>query len=461
MMSEVWVQRRARRWIVGAAMISAFALVRVAGAQTPTPCEDPIEPAALAFSLTAMPDNPAVGDGVVFEAQITNLNGGLAGLPAYTLFDSEQLFSIEAIESSAPAVTFVRYMLRAEHAGETVLRVAVNFETSAGCAGSPVFFFTLTTSDDLPISVADTPAPSTPTEAEAPATPTPPPGETASATATLPTETGVVPPTPTATPLPPSSLVPHATAAPNPAQSGQVVTLDASGSSGPILERFWTQRSGPFARLMGCFPTSHGCESPAPVFFLAPDVNVDTTLVFDLLLTASDGSRPATASIEVLVRPAGETPTPGPTATGGSPDATATGTVPPDGSPTAPETGTPISPTALPGSTRTSTPSGDETPPVGGSPTRTAPLPGSPTATGSATRTATPPLPTVTPGGLTCVGDCDNDGRVLVNELVLGVNIALGGEGVDACPSLDQDQSGVISINELIVAVGNALNGCS
>ena len=31
-----------------------------------------------------------------------------------------------------------------------------------------------------------------------------------------------------------------------------------------------------------------------------------------------------------------------------------------------------------------------------------------------------------------CVGDCDGDGQVSINELVLGVNIALGSLPVDA-----------------------------
>jgi len=70
------------------------------------------------------------------------------------------------------------------------------------------------------------------------------------------------------------------------------------------------------------------------------------------------------------------------------------------------------------------------------------------------------PPPTVTPGGPVCSGDCNNDGRVTVDELVLGVNIALTDGSTAVCPTMDIDQSGTISINELIVAVGYALNDC-
>jgi cysteine-rich repeat protein len=59
-----------------------------------------------------------------------------------------------------------------------------------------------------------------------------------------------------------------------------------------------------------------------------------------------------------------------------------------------------------------------------------------------------------------CVGDCDGDGKVLVNELIIGINIALGTSEVTECPSFDADDSGVVSVAELIAAVNNALTGC-
>ena len=56
-----------------------------------------------------------------------------------------------------------------------------------------------------------------------------------------------------------------------------------------------------------------------------------------------------------------------------------------------------------------------------------------------------------------CVGDCDGDGMVAINELITGVNIALGTSPVSACPSFDANGDGEVSISELIQAVNFAL----
>jgi hypothetical protein len=55
-------------------------------------------------------------------------------------------------------------------------------------------------------------------------------------------------------------------------------------------------------------------------------------------------------------------------------------------------------------------------------------------------------------------GDCDGDGRVAVNELVLGVRIALGNVPASACPAFDLDGDGSVAIGELIAAVNEALS---
>jgi hypothetical protein len=73
------------------------------------------------------------------------------------------------------------------------------------------------------------------------------------------------------------------------------------------------------------------------------------------------------------------------------------------------------------------------------------------TATLTATATATP---------IPCVGDCNGDGTVSINELILMVNIALGILPPSACTAGDADHDGSISIGELITAVNNALDGC-
>ncbi|MBX3024259.1 hypothetical protein KF840_05035 [bacterium] len=104
-------------------------------------------------------------------------------------------------------------------------------------------------------------------------------------------------------------------------------------------------------------------------------------------------------------------------------------------------------------------PSGDTPTPTvtGGAATATVP----PTATATigpptATRTAaTPP----TPGP--CVGDCNHDGTIAVNELITGVNIALGNSDVSTCRSFDTNGDGSVAVNELIAGVNAALNGCA
>ena len=60
-----------------------------------------------------------------------------------------------------------------------------------------------------------------------------------------------------------------------------------------------------------------------------------------------------------------------------------------------------------------------------------------------------------------CVGDCNDDGVVAVNELISGVNIALGNSAVSTCPSFDTNGDEMVAINELIAGVNSLLNGCA
>lgn len=66
--------------------------------------------------------------------------------------------------------------------------------------------------------------------------------------------------------------------------------------------------------------------------------------------------------------------------------------------------------------------------------------------------TGTPPPPA-------CVGDCNGSTMVEINELVLGVNIALGLQPVSSCEAFANAQ-GMVNIAQLIKGVSNALNGC-
>jgi YVTN family beta-propeller protein len=64
------------------------------------------------------------------------------------------------------------------------------------------------------------------------------------------------------------------------------------------------------------------------------------------------------------------------------------------------------------------------------------------------------------PAAAACVGDCNDDGQVTVDELLLGVNIALGNTELSRCPVFDSDSSGAVEVYDLIVGVNHALSGC-
>ena len=55
-----------------------------------------------------------------------------------------------------------------------------------------------------------------------------------------------------------------------------------------------------------------------------------------------------------------------------------------------------------------------------------------------------------------CVGDCNGNRVVAINELVTGVNIALNSQSVDVCPAVDRNNSRTVSVDELVVAVKRA-----
>jgi len=59
-----------------------------------------------------------------------------------------------------------------------------------------------------------------------------------------------------------------------------------------------------------------------------------------------------------------------------------------------------------------------------------------------------------------CIGDCDHNGVVSVDELVRAVNIALNSLPLTDCESLDRDRNHIVSVDELVAAVNAALGGC-
>jgi hypothetical protein len=86
-----------------------------------------------------------------------------------------------------------------------------------------------------------------------------------------------------------------------------------------------------------------------------------------------------------------------------------------------------------------------------------------PTVTASAT--ATPILPTRTPPPtlpplVGCTGDCSDNGRVTVDEMVTGVRIALGNLTVGACEEFDMNGDTRVGVSELVRAINVLLYGC-
>lgn len=69
-------------------------------------------------------------------------------------------------------------------------------------------------------------------------------------------------------------------------------------------------------------------------------------------------------------------------------------------------------------------------------------------------------------GGAACtstrrphVTDCDEDGAVGIDEIVRGLNIALGNETMAACPEADSNEDGSVAVDDLLASVSAALEG--
>jgi len=59
-----------------------------------------------------------------------------------------------------------------------------------------------------------------------------------------------------------------------------------------------------------------------------------------------------------------------------------------------------------------------------------------------------------------CPGDCSGDGVITIDEVVSGINIALGVTPLSQCSGLDVNGDGLITVDELLEAVSRVLNGC-
>ena len=59
-----------------------------------------------------------------------------------------------------------------------------------------------------------------------------------------------------------------------------------------------------------------------------------------------------------------------------------------------------------------------------------------------------------------CVGDCNWDSQVTIDELLRGVNVALGAAPLSACEMFDDDGAGTVTVDKVLRGVNNALHGC-
>jgi CSLREA domain-containing protein len=229
---------------------------------------------------------------------------------------------------------------------------------------------------------------------------------------------------------------------------GSVYTNDGNWTFDGVL-------SGPHVTATSTDMSNNTSEFSAPVSLRTPTPTPSPTPVV-VASTATPTNTPLATPTPTNTRTQTaaatptRTPTTIPTAT---PTATPTMTAPRTATPTITSTFT-QTPTTSPSPAPTFTNS--PTPPTTNTPTKT-PVPSdTPTL---ATPTATPTV-TATPVAPACTGDCNADGEVTINELLILVNIALGKTQPSACPHGVPDGAEV-NVTFLVQAVNIALNGCS
>lgn len=223
---------------------------------------------------------------------------------------------------------------------------------------------------------------------------------------------------------------------------------DASGGSVALLRRF--DAAG----------TPLGAALPVDADATADEFEPAVSALDDHFVVVWRDDRADGADAGVLGAIVSATPpTPGPSRT-----ATATPTPTPSCACTATVTmsATPTD-TAQLGATPTATatpspptPSASTTPPVTETPPTQTPPPSE-----TPPPTVTVPLPTATSTRAPiCAGDCNGNGSVTVDDLILAVNIALGSQPASRCMAADGNGDGDVTVAELITAVNRALGGC-
>lgn len=59
-----------------------------------------------------------------------------------------------------------------------------------------------------------------------------------------------------------------------------------------------------------------------------------------------------------------------------------------------------------------------------------------------------------------CTGDCGGDANVTVDEILKGVDVALGASATTTCNAFDPGSDGAVDVSELVAGVNHALLGC-
>ncbi|GIW43485.1 MAG: hypothetical protein KatS3mg077_0767 [Candidatus Binatia bacterium] len=59
-----------------------------------------------------------------------------------------------------------------------------------------------------------------------------------------------------------------------------------------------------------------------------------------------------------------------------------------------------------------------------------------------------------------CVGDCNRDARVTVEELVRAVGIVVGAGPYESCAAADGNEDGAVTVDEVVRGVRNVLSSC-
>ncbi|MFI5399104.1 MAG: protease pro-enzyme activation domain-containing protein [Candidatus Binatia bacterium] len=299
------------------------------------------------------------------------------------------------------------------------------------------------TATDTPTATPTNTATATPTNSPTrTSTPSPTPTSTStpSATATA-TSSSTATPTATSTATSTSTSTPTQTATNTPSASPtQTATLTSTltATATPTATPTNTATSTPTNS-----PTRTSTPSPTPTSTSTPSATATATSSSTATPTATSTATPTNTLTATATPTATDTPTATPTAT-----VTQTPSATPTATPT--DTPTPVA-TATPTATNTPTTTVTNTPIQTPTSTVTVILTNTPTQTQAVPPTSTP---------ISCVGDCNGDHSVTVDEILTMVNIALGNAPVQDCPAGDANHDGQITVDEILTAMNNALNGC-